>query len=41
MLRTVAGSQWDVAREFRRRIRNRLAAESKREQASPKRDESP
>jgi small conductance mechanosensitive channel len=40
MLRTVAGSQWDVAREFRRRIRNRLAAESKREHAS-KRDESP
>jgi hypothetical protein len=38
MLRTVAGSQWDVAREFRRRIRNRLAAESKREQES-KRDE--
>lgn len=38
MLRTAAGSQWDVAREFRRRIRNRLAAESKREQAS-KQDE--
>jgi len=40
MLRTMAGSQWDVAREFRRRIRNRLAAESKRERA-PKRDDIP
>jgi hypothetical protein len=38
MLRTVAGAQGDVAREFRRRIRHRLAAESKREQAT-KRDE--
>lgn len=27
MLRTVAGEQWDVAREFRRRIKNRLDAE--------------
>ena len=27
MLRTVPGAQWDVAREFRRRIKNRLDAE--------------
>ncbi|HET9274535.1 MAG TPA: mechanosensitive ion channel domain-containing protein [Gemmatimonadales bacterium] len=27
LLRTVPGSQWDVAREFRRRLKNRLAAE--------------
>jgi len=28
MLRTVPGAQWDVAREFRRRIKNRLDAEA-------------
>lgn len=28
LLRTVAGSQWDVAREFRRRIKNRLSADA-------------
>ena len=27
MLRTIPGAQWDVAREFRRRIKNRLDAE--------------
>jgi small conductance mechanosensitive channel len=26
-LRTMPGAQWDVAREFRRRIKNRLDAE--------------
>jgi small-conductance mechanosensitive channel len=34
LLRTVAGAQWDIAREFRRRIRNRLAAENKQARAS-------
>lgn len=27
LLRTVPGAQWDVAREFRRRTKNRLDAE--------------
>ena len=27
LLRTVPGAQWEVAREFRRRIKNRLDAE--------------
>jgi moderate conductance mechanosensitive channel len=35
LLRTVAGSQWDIAREFRRRIRNRLAAEAKQARQKP------
>ena len=35
VLRTAPGAQWEVAREFRRRIKNRLDAEGHRDSVSP------